>query len=285
MKILQKILNSVWAIDKSAADAHIPLLIKLFNNESFQAPSEEIERFSFHNKTGFVVASFGWNIKDIPEDSVAVINLTDVIYKYDMYCGPAGMISIAKTLKRLDNHPNVKGIVLNIDTPGGEGSAAKLMYDTIKSLNKVVVAFIDDMSASAGMYISAACDHIVANNKLALVGSIGTYITIADYTEALEAQGIKLLNVYADDSTLKNSEHIEAIEYIQTNGESGSIDKIKTLVNKFNDDFLANVQEGRGALLKSDTWKSGKLFFAEEALEIGLIDGIDSLDNVIQKFF
>jgi protease-4 len=286
MKLLSHLLFSVWAIERSAADANLKLLVNILKGYDYKPiEANNNNNVLFMNASGQVVSARGWDLEDIQPGTVAIVNLTDVIYKYSMMCGPAGMITVARTLTQLDRNENVVGIILNIDSPGGEGSAARLMFETISSINKPVIAYVSDLCASAGMYIASACDHIVANNKLARVGSIGTYVTIADYTKALEMEGIKIKDIYADQSTEKNQDYLKAVEYMNSDGKAGSIDSIKALVNRFNAEFLADVENGRGNLLKNDSWKTGKMFFADEAAEIGLIDSIDTLDNVVNKFF
>jgi ClpP class serine protease len=286
MKLLNHLLFSVWAIERSAAMANFPLLMNMLQGRTIVRNENAKDIVEFMNSSTQVIDADGWRMNDkLQNECVAVVNLTDPIYKYSMMCGPVGMIETARTLKQLDNHPNVKGIVLVLDTPGGEGSAARLLFETISSLNKVCVAYVDDLCASAGMYIASACDAIIANSSLARVGSIGTYVTIADFAKAFEMDGVEFLDIYADDSTEKNQDYLQAIEFMRSGGKKGSLDPVKKIVNKFNDAFLADVKEARGDSMTGDDWKTGKMFFADEALKIGLIDGIDTLDNVIQKFF
>lgn len=290
--LLARLIFSVWAIEKQNADAQFPLLINALKGI---APTGDLKfarkqslKLGFSTKADYTITTnYGMNLKDVPKNTVAIIPITDTIYKYDMDCGPAGMKTKANILQLVDNNPNVLGSILVIDSPGGEGSGARLMNDSIKTAKKPVIGFIDDLAASAGYYIASACDSVIANNSQALVGSIGTYITIADYSAYYEQMGIKTLEVYADKSKDKNQDYWQAILWMQTKGKEGSLDGIQKLVDTFNNQFLADVKENRaGNISKTDAdWNTGRLMFADEALKIGLIDGIDSLDNVIAKFF
>jgi protease IV len=290
--LLARLIFSVWAIEKHHADSQLPLLLNAFKGI---APAgdlifarEQSLKIGFATRADYTITTnWGLNLKDVPKNTVAIIPINDTIYKYDMECGPAGMKTKSNILQQVDNNPNIIGSVVIIDSPGGEGSAARLMNDAIKSAKKPVVSFIDDLAASAGYYIASAADHVYANNNQALVGSIGTYITIVDYAGYYEQMGLKIKEVYADQSKDKNQDYWQAVEYMQSDGKKGSMEGIKNLVNTFNDQFLSDVKENRGHALKGKEteWNTGKLMFASEAEKIGLIDGVDSLDNIIAKFF
>lgn len=184
----------------------------------------------------------------------------------------------ANLLRRCYANDNIKGIVLNVDSGGGEGMAMRLMAEAINERNKGVIGFVDDYACSAAYGILAACDVIVANSEQARIGSIGTYITIADYTKYFEKQGIKLTDVYASDSTEKNIEYREAIK--------GNTKPVQEIANRFNDYFLNHVETSRDDKLLSDkkSWGTGKVFFAKEAMDLGLIDEIDSFQNILNYF-
>ena len=216
--------------------------------------------------------------EEAPEESIAVISINGAITKHDQYCGPAGMLTKANLLHRCDVHPNIKGIIIKQETGGGEGSAMRIFNDAVLKCTKPVIGFIDDQSCSAGMGNLAACDMIVANNKLARVGSIGTYLTIADYTEHFAQQGIKLIEIYATASKDKNSEYYEAL--------NGNVTPLREIADVYNEAFIEMIETQRGDKLKADRkeWGTGKVYFADKALELGLIDAIDSFDNVLNYF-
>lgn len=280
-------------MEKQRGDVQLASLLNSLKNP---ISSEELKtRFKQSINVGFatqanpyVVSEYGQlnSPEAAPKNSVAIVNFTDTITKYDQFCS-AGAITKANILQRTDANPNVKGTILISDGPGGEGSAARLLNDTINKMKKPVIGLIDDLAASAHYYFMSACDKLFVNNNQALVGSIGTYITIADYPAYYEELGLKTLEVYADDSTDKNRDYWDAIEYMRSDGKKGSLAGIKKLVNTFNNQFLADVKSNRGHALKGkdSEWNTGKLLFTDKAEEIGLIDGVDSLENIIDKFY
>ena len=153
-----------------------------------------------------------------------------------------------------------------------------MMNDTIKERNKPVVAFVEDCACSAAYGIASACDMIIANHKMANVGSIGSLSTILDYRKMLEKDGITEITVYASQSKDKNDWYREALD--------GNTEKLQKISDKFAEDFIQTIETNRNGKLKTGRaeWGTGKEYFADQALEVGLIDGIDSLENVLNYF-
>jgi signal peptide peptidase SppA len=273
MLYLHNIINGVWLIDPDYANNYLPLVAAFMRGERFDSSVRETESFVsvYHNET---VCSDD----EIPLNSVAVINISGAITKYDQDCGPSGMISKSNVLRKFFLNDNVKGVILKIDSGGGEGNAMRVMQDAIIDRNKPVIAFIDDLACSAAYGIASGCDVIVANSSTARVGSIGTYITVSDYTKYWEQQGIRLIDVYASQSKDKNSAYYEALK--------GNLEPIRAIADRYNSDFIETVKLNRSEKLAEDinSWSTGKVFFADEALKIGLIDSIDSFKNTLNYF-
>ncbi|MEI7597271.1 MAG: S49 family peptidase [Bacteroidota bacterium] len=287
MNIINEILNGVWAIEKQMADGHLLIVKAMLEGKSIRPEASELERAKQRMADFACVSSgvvhrlstqgFEVSPEMAPENSVALIAVSGAITKNDQSCGPAGMKTKSDLIKRCDANPNINSIILQIESGGGEGYAARHLCETIKNTQKPVIAFVEDLAASAAYYIASACNHIVVNTDMARVGSIGTYATIIDYRGALEKEGIKMIEVYATKSNEKNKEYFDAI--------NGDTSLLKKSMDVFNDRFLADVAENRGSKMKSDwkTWGTGSVFFAPEALKIGLIDEIDTLENTIKS--
>jgi len=273
MLYLHNIINGVWLIDPDYANNYLPLVAAFMRGERFDSSVRKNESFISFFQNGTVCSD-----DDIPLNSVAVINISGAITKYDQDCGPSGMISKSNVLRKFYSNDNIIGIILKIDSGGGEGNAMRVMQDAVIDRNKPVVAFIDDMACSAAYGIASGCDVIVANSATARIGSIGTYITVSDYTKYWEQQGIRLIDVYASQSKDKNSAYYEALK--------GNLEPIRAIANRYNSDFIETVQRNRSEKLAENLnlWSTGKVFFADEALKIGLIDSIDSFQNTLNYF-
>ncbi len=274
-------------MDEAYAANYLPLVASFIKGEQMTAKPTEVElnkrnsiQFATFPNDVLSVSSNSTGItpENAPQGSIAIINIANAITKQDQECGPAGMKTKSDLLKRCYANDNINSVVLVIDSGGGQGMAMRLMAETISQKNKPVGAFIDDNCCSAAYGIASGCDFIVANSNQAQIGSIGTYITIADYTEKFKQMGVNLIEIYASASTDKNKEFFDAIQ--------GNPEPIRAIANQFNEHFLSLIESNRTDKLKADrtVWGTGKVYFAEKALELGLIDGIDTLENFINYF-
>jgi ClpP class serine protease len=285
MLYYHNILNGVWFIEPSFANNYIHYVtnwLKGVNNESNskeQAKKTGL-RIGIPENGSYVISPEGIDIdpEDAPANSIAILNINGVITKHDQFCGEVGMTTKADILQRCYNNANIKGVVIVGESGGGDGNAMRLMVSKIAERNKPVIGFVEDYSFSAMYGILAACDMIIANSEIAQVGSIGTYITLVDYSKQLEMEGISVKEIYATKSTDKNKIFNDAI-----NGVPEGVIGVRAICDKFNEYFLQTVSDGRSDRLNAPEkdWGTGKTFFASEALKMGLIDGIDTIENVI----
>ncbi|MFZ4414982.1 MAG: S49 family peptidase, partial [Bacteroidales bacterium] len=212
-------------------------------------------------------------------NSFAVIPVNGAITLMDQRCGPEGTKTKAQYLADAGRNPNIDGVILSIDSPGGEAHA---MFDFTNAIlefknkyNKPIVAHVGTMAASAAFGIAAVCDKIICSDTHTLVGSIGTYITIIDQVKSLEASGIFIKEIYAADSGNKNIEFKSAL--------AGDDQPMLNMLKSFNDRFISIVKSGRSDVVVSEKTNafSGITFFAEDAIKINLIDGIGNLQTAI----
>jgi len=286
MLFLHNIVNGIWAIDQMYARQYYPLIASWLKGDHMASGAdtdrdpERCLQIAVKEEKGYAISDryYGLSPEDAPRDSVAIISITGAITKYNQDCGPDGMQTKASLLKRCYANENILGVILSLDTGGGEGHASRLMAEAIRQRNKPVIAFADDFCASAGMMIAAACDRVIASSEQTRMGSIGTYVTIVDDTEYWKAKGIDFKDIYADASKDKNKDYYDALK--------GDFSGIKKLVNRYNDHFLQSIRTDRGDLAAKNEkeWNSGKMFFAQEAISIGLADGIDTIENVVNYF-
>jgi protease-4 len=209
---------------------------------------------------------------NIPEGAIAVIPIRSEILKYDQPCGPRGSQSILMDVKSADKNPNIKSILLVVDSPGGQISGTDLLADAIKNSSTPVVAFVEGMAASAAYWIICGASKIIASSDLDRIGSIGTMLMVEDLQPALEAQGVKFHEVYASLSVDKNADLNQVLD--------GNYEPYqKNVLDVINSKFLSSIKTNRPAV--DDSTLTGKMYFATEAIALGLIDEIGSLEYAI----
>jgi signal peptide peptidase SppA len=208
--------------------------------------------------------------------SVARIQVRDVLMKGRPMFRGTSTVDIGNAVSQAANDPNVSGILLEIDSPGGTVAGTDALANQIKTArkSKPVWASIEDLGASAAYWVASQADQVYATTKTALVGSIGVVMTMYDDSKAAEAAGIKT--------------HVFTTGPLKAPGTPGApiTDEQATflqgLVNSHQEAFESAVRSGRNlsaAELKEVT--SGAVFPASEAKRLRLIDGIRPLRSTI----
>lgn len=278
-RIVSALLRSSWAIDERFAIAHGGIIAGMLNGLEPEASDpgagEPVNTlpYAVAAKAGRKYTAYD----DAPKGSIAVIPVRGPLLKDDQEdCGvfSAGMDTLSSRVREADLHSNISGIILYIDSPGGTVDGTQAFADTIKAASKPVVAFIDGIMASAALWIGSSADHIIAQNSTTEIGSIGVMIQFADMRAKWESEGIKFHRIMADQSSDKNKDFIDALD--------GDYQGIKTQqLNPLAEIFIAAVKSNRPAA--DNSVFTGKVYLAEDALKLGLIDAIGSLDDAILK--
>jgi protease-4 len=188
----------------------------------------------------------------------------------------ANAASIVSALRAAFEEPSAQAVVLLIDSPGGSPVQAGIINDEIRRLkalhDKKVYAVVEETCASAAYYIAVAADEIYAD-KASLVGSIGVLMDGFGFTGLMDKIGIERRLMTAGE----NKGFLDPF--------SPSDEKQQAVVQAMLDDihqqFIAVVREGRGDRLKEtpDTF-SGLVWNGQQAVGLGLVDGLSNLDAV-----
>lgn len=174
----------------------------------------------------------------------------------------------------------VKAVILRINSPGGSPVQAGYVYDEIKRLRGLypaipLYAVISDLGASGAYYIAAAADQIYAD-KASLVGSIGVVAGGFGFVGAIEKLGVERRLYTA-------GEHKGFLDPFSKEKQE-EVEFWESVLNKTHQQFIDKVKEGRGNRLKSEEQTfSGLIWNGEQALEMGLIDGLGSTGFVARE--
>lgn len=284
-KTISAILRGAWLIDKNWANAHLPMVISVLKQGGtlaglYEGENEENPKATQPQKLATkagVVYKVGYytDLSRLPEGSTALISLTGPLLKYGGACS-LGMTDKAAIIQRAANAPNIKGIILDVDSPGGQAYGTSLLADVIKSVQKPTIAIIDDgIAASAAMWVASAANEIYATKKTDQFGSVGVYTTLYDWKSYFEKEGLPVHEIYAPQSIDKNADYRAAI--------NGNYEQMQDELKVLADAFISTISTNRAGKIKGDEWKGGKMFYAKDAQRIGLIDGIKSFDQVVKR--
>lgn len=174
------------------------------------------------------------------------------------------------------------GLILRINSPGGSPVQAGYVYDEIMRLKETranfpVYAVIMDLGASGAYYIAAAADEIYAD-KASLVGSIGVVGSGFGFTGLMEKLGVERRQYTA-------GEHKGFLDpFMPENAEEKEF--WQSVLQVTHKQFIEQVKKGRGERLKdadNPDLFSGLVWSGEQALELGLIDGLASSSQLARE--
>lgn len=259
-------LGQPWAIEESAMRAIL-------------ARADEEER-SFHA----IAREYGdpldgaWSGEI--QNGVAVIPVTGVLMRqlsfWGWFSGSSAYEILIKDIHAAVTNPEVKAVILDIDSPGGEVTGCAELADAIRAMaaEKSIVAYATGSACSAAYWIASACDRIVVSASSSL-GSIGCMATIMDYSAAYERNGIKEYRFISSQSPMKNADP----------GTEAGDQAIQTTVDALADVFISAVADFRRVSRADVLAKFGKggTFVGQAAVDAGLADAVGSLEGLISE--
>lgn len=187
--------------------------------------------------------------------------------------------NLVTSLQAAFDDPKVKGVVLRINSPGGSPVQSGYVYDEIRRLRGLhpetkVYAVISDLGASGAYYIASAADEIYAD-KASLVGSIGVTAAGFGFVGAMEKLGVER-RAYTSGEHKAFLDPFEPQKPDETKFWQG-------VLNVTHEQFIASVKQGRGDRLKDKEHPelfSGLVWTGQQALPLGLIDGLGNASSV-----
>lgn len=193
---------------------------------------------------------------------------------------PASAKRITEGLGRAWESDATAAVVLHVNSPGGSPVQSQRIYDEIIRLreqgDKPIIAVIEDIGASGAYYIASAADEIVAA-PASLVGSIGVIFAGFGLEGAIERLGVERRVFTAGE----NKAFLDPFSSIAPEQQAFWQGVLETTHRQ----FIADVRAGRGERLSDDeALFSGLIWTGEQAVELGLVDGLDSLDGVARRY-
>ncbi len=205
----------------------------------------------------------------VADKITAVVDINGVI----MDGAEASGEMLIPALKEAFEHEKTKGVILRINSPGGSPVQSGIINDEIKRLKAKykdipVYAVVSDLCASGGYYIAVAADEIYAD-KASIVGSIGVRMDNFGAVELMEKLGVerRLYTAGANKGMLD--------PFLPEN--ETQVAHVNNMLTTTHQQFINVVKEGRGERLQNNPdIFSGLFWTGEDAVKLGLIDGLGS---------
>jgi capsid assembly protease len=189
---------------------------------------------------------------------------------------PGGLESFRAELTSAAGNSDIKAIVMDVDSPGGlvdqVPETAALVREVRKT--KPVVSIANPLAASAGYWLASQATQLVVSSS-GEAGSIGVYNVHRDLSAALEQRGIKPTVVSA------GKYKVEASPFEPLNSEARAA--VQDTVNDYYEMFIKDVARGRGASQQAvrNGYGEGRVLTSQRALKAGLVDAVQTLDEVV----
>ena len=234
---------------------------------------------NFKNVKSISLADYA-KIHDLPDfkatSKVAVIYAEGNIVDGNEPEGVAGD-RFAKIIADVRNDKSVKAVVLRVNSPGGSVLASEKIKAELDLFGDdvPVIASYGDYAASGGYWISTNCDYIFSN-ATTLTGSIGVFSMIPD------VGGVIKDKLHVTITPVNSNKHADMLNMMRPL-DSKETAYMQASVERIYDRFTAIVAEGRDMTVENvDAIAQGRVWTGAEALEIGLVDQIGTIEDAIE---
>lgn len=205
--------------------------------------------------------------KGVSEANLAKIYLTGPILDSQ---------SFYEQVQKIKQNPQIKGVLLIINSPGGAMGPSIEISDMIKDLHQSipVVVYTSSVMASGGYYGGMFADSIIASRG-ALIGSIGVIFSSVNIENLMQKVGIQSQGVHAGE--------YKEMGTMTRRWNENERKFLNALIHEEYHMFIHDVAQARGLNVKNyKTFAEGKIFSAKNALKIKLIDEIGTQDRAIE---
>lgn len=257
--------GGIWAVDDTRFLSEIAAISTLDIGAHIAAAQTEMRRVD--------------GVPMLIDDGVAVIDIQGSLTKAgSSLSGGGSLIRIRQKIRAAAESDDISAIVLRIDSPGGSVSGTQDVGNEVARAagKKKVVAFVEDLAASAAYWIASQATEVVANNPTALIGSIGAYMALYDLSAQAGQLGIKPVVIKAGKFKAAGFPGTEVTD------EQKAI--WQELIDQTQSKFNSAIASGRKmSIAQVETLALGRVWMADEARDLGLIDAIKPMEQVITE--
>lgn len=207
---------------------------------------------------------------------IAVVELAGTLMKQESSDEESTSTIRARRQVRLAaNDPDVKGIFLSIDSPGGTVSGTVDLADDVAAAAKVkpVTAYCADLCCSAAYWIGCQAMSMSAN-RTAAVGSIGVYTVVHDLSKMAEQEGVGVFVI--------SSGKYKGLGVPGTKISEALLGELQKRVDGLAGHFIEAVAKGRNLSREQAVeLADGRVHSADDAVKLKLIDRVESADEAL----
>ena len=212
------------------------------------------------------------------KNKIAVIHVEGAIVTGSIDFNTAGSGGIVKNINKARDDENVKGIILRVNSPGGDVYASSMITNALEEFQatgRPVITSMGDIAASGGVWVTTTSEEIWAEDTT-LTGSIGVYSVVADPTPLLKWTGNN-----SDGVSMTKAGDI----YDLSRGMNEELNKqFRENTENFYREFVTKVAENREMEYSEVLqFAGGRIWRGDKALELGLVDKLGSLDDAIDS--
>lgn len=257
-----------WAISPEALDNMAVLL-----SHHLQGPKLEIP-------VGFSAQGREYEVRN----GAAIINIKGVLSKDPgiierILFDAVSIDDISDQFRVAAADPNVDKIIPRVSSPGGTVDGAQEFSHLVRDTAKVkpVYAFIEGQAASAAYWAISGATKIYMSGDTDMAGSIGVYYAHSERSEALKRDGINITEIYAGKFKAVGTS-VKPLSKDDKAVMQAQVDHIYSI-------FVKEVAENRGVSVEEALEKmaDARIFLGQQAIEAGLVDGISTLDAIINE--
>lgn len=240
----------------------------------------------FLRRTADITAEGRWeaakpSVQGKGPNKIAIIPIQGVLTKDGPSYYGTNYDTITNALESAGSDPDVKHIVLSVDSPGGEVTGlpetAALLAQVAKT--KPVSAIVEGTSASAAYWLTSQANS-VALTPSGEVGSVGVRMSHMDMSKMLDDYGIKITELYSGDFKTEWSPYKPLSEDAKAD--------MQPRLEAAHNDFISAVAGGRGARPSADIvskrFGEGRMFSSGDAMKHGLVDSVQSAREFYKAF-
>ena len=262
-------------------------LVEKYGNEEEEDEEEEKER-EYERPEGITGSEYLSTLKDEDIDSekkkaqeknkIAIIHVEGAIVTGNIGYNIAGSGGIVDNINKARDDKNVKGIILRVNSPGGDVYASSMITNALEefqSTGRPVMTSMGDIAASGGVWVTTTSEEIWAE-ETTLTGSIGVYSIIPDFSPLEKWAGMNY-----DGVSMTKAGDI----YDLSRGVNKDLNKqFRENTENIYKNFVTKVANNRGLEFSEVlSFAGGRIWRGDAALELGLVDKLGTLNDAVDS--